>query len=131
MVELLQAIDDFLYVPVLVLILICGGLYFTFRTGFVQIRLLKESIKLIMEPPATEGENHVSSFQALMVSTASRVARVILSVCLQQFVSEDRVLYSGCGSLRSLGLPVLSWKVLWHRSIKALISVLQKTAKRR
>jgi AGCS family alanine or glycine:cation symporter len=73
MVDILQAIDDFLYVPILVLILILGGLYFTIRTGFVQIRLLKESIKLIMEPPASEGENHVSSFQALMVSTASRV----------------------------------------------------------
>ncbi|MBP3871058.1 MAG: alanine:cation symporter family protein [Faecalicoccus sp.] len=73
MVDILQAIDDFLYVPILVLILILGGLYFSIRTGFVQIRLLKESIKLIMEPPASKGENHVSSFQALMVSTASRV----------------------------------------------------------
>jgi AGCS family alanine or glycine:cation symporter len=51
-------------------VLILGGLYFTVRTGFVQLRLLKEAINVILEKPAVQGS--VSSFGALMISTASQ-----------------------------------------------------------
>lgn len=63
--------NDALYTYILVLLLIFAGLYFTFRTKFVQLRLLGESIKVITEKnPEHKG---ISSFQALMISTASRV----------------------------------------------------------
>ena len=52
-------------------ILILGGLYFTLRTSFVQLRLIKEALRVVMEKPATAG--NISSFGALMISTASRV----------------------------------------------------------
>ena len=39
--------------------------------GFIQFRLLKESIKVVTEKP--KGKNSVSSFEALMISTASLV----------------------------------------------------------
>lgn len=55
----------------LAIVLILGGLYFTFRTKFVQIRLLGETIRVLREKP--EGKDKISSFGALMVSTASRV----------------------------------------------------------
>ena len=55
----------------LALLLFCGGLYFTVRTRFPQFRLFKESIRVVSEKPATEGS--ISSFGALMISTASRV----------------------------------------------------------
>ncbi|MBO7667383.1 MAG: alanine:cation symporter family protein [Firmicutes bacterium] len=55
----------------LALLLFCGGLYFTIRTKFPQFRLFKESIRVVGEKPATEGA--ISSFGALMISTASRV----------------------------------------------------------
>ena len=55
----------------LALLLFCGGLYFTVRTRFPQFRMFKESIRVVMEKPATEGS--ISSFGALMISTASRV----------------------------------------------------------
>ncbi|MBP3238297.1 MAG: alanine:cation symporter family protein [Lachnospiraceae bacterium] len=71
MTEILTKIDDVLYVPVLTIILAAAGLFFTARTGFVQLRKAKEACRLLMEKP--DAENHVSSFQALMVSTASRV----------------------------------------------------------
>lgn len=70
-VEILNKIDSIMYYPILLIVLAVAGLYFTVQTHFVQLRLLKESIRLIMEPPA--GKDSVSSFQALMVSTASRV----------------------------------------------------------
>ena len=71
MVNVLNTIDSYLYYPVLILVLIAGGLYFSGRIKFAQIRLFGESVRVVMEKP--EGDNQVSSFQALMVSTASRV----------------------------------------------------------
>ena len=61
---------DFLYTWILVALLIITGLYFSIRTRFVQIRLLPESLKVIVEKKSNPG---ISSFQALMISTASRV----------------------------------------------------------
>ena len=55
----------------LALVLFCGGLYFTVRTKFPQFRLFKESIHVISEKP--RDKNSISSFGALMISTASRV----------------------------------------------------------
>ena len=78
-------VDEYMYYPVLIIILAFGGLYFTFRTRFVQVRLFGEACKLIVEKPS--GKQHVSSFQALMVSTASRVGTgniigVATAICL-------------------------------------------------
>lgn len=64
-------INDIMYGYLLIIILILGGLYFSFKTKFVQIRLIKEQIKAVTEKPSEEGG--ISAFQALMVSTASRV----------------------------------------------------------
>lgn len=82
--NILNNIDSFLYYPVLIIVLIAGGIYFTCRIRFAQIRLFPESLRVVMEKP--EGE-HVSSFQALMVSTASRVGTgniigVSTAICL-------------------------------------------------
>ena len=71
--DFLNKTDDFLYFPVLIIIMTIAGLYFSFRTGFVQIRLFKESCKLLLEPSEDRSGKTVSSFQALMISTASRV----------------------------------------------------------
>ena len=51
--------------------LIGTGLYFTVRARFPQLRLFRSACKAVMEKP--EDDQSVSSFQALMVSTASRV----------------------------------------------------------
>ncbi len=62
---------DVLYQPWCVpLLLIAGGIYFTIRTGLMQVRFFGESIRVVKERPAQGG---ISSFGALMVSTASRV----------------------------------------------------------
>ena len=55
----------------LALVLFLGGLYFTIRTKFIQVRLFGESVKVVSEKPEQEGA--ISSFGALMISTASRV----------------------------------------------------------
>ncbi|MDD5824152.1 MAG: alanine/glycine:cation symporter family protein [Firmicutes bacterium] len=65
-------INNILYQPFIVpLLLVVSGIYFTCRTGFLQVRLFGEMFRVIKERP--KSENGVSSFGALMVSTASRV----------------------------------------------------------
>ena len=66
-----NSVDDYMYFPILVIVLAAAGLFFTFRTRGVQIRLFGTACKLIVEKPTDS--RRVSSFQALMVSTASRV----------------------------------------------------------
>lgn len=78
-------VDEVMYYPILIIVLAAAGLFFTFRTKFVQIRLFGTACKLIVEKPASSQK--VSSFQALMVSTASRVGTgnivgVSTAICL-------------------------------------------------
>ncbi len=88
--SIVASISDALYSYVLIILLVAGGLYFTFRTKFAQFRLFKEQIRAVTEKPA-DGKG-VSSFQALMVSTASRVGTgnivgVSTALCLGGFGS--------------------------------------------
>ncbi|MBR6019910.1 MAG: alanine:cation symporter family protein [Lachnospiraceae bacterium] len=83
--EILGKIDDFLYYPVLIIVMALAGIYFTVLTKGVQIRLFPESLRLLKEPP--EDKKNVSSLQAMLVSTASRVGTgniigVSTAICL-------------------------------------------------
>ena len=48
-------------------------MYFTVRTKGVQVRYIKDMFTQLTEKKHVQGEKSISSFQALMVSTASRV----------------------------------------------------------
>ena len=68
----INVVSGILYQPWCVpLILLAGGIILTIRSKFIQVRLFTECFKVITEKPTTEGG--ISSFGALMVSTASRV----------------------------------------------------------
>ena len=69
--QIIGSISNFMYSYLLIVLLLAAGLYFTIRTKFVQFRLFGESIRVVGERPEQAGST--SSFQALMVSTASRV----------------------------------------------------------
>lgn len=88
--QLISSVNNALYSYILIIVLVAGGLYFTFRTKFAQFRLFGEQIKSVTEKPQ-DGKG-VSSFQALMVSTASRVGTgniigVSTALCLGGFGS--------------------------------------------
>lgn len=88
--KIVGTINDALYGYVLIILLIAAGLYFTFRTGFAQFRLFPHQIRAVTEKPSDK--QNVSSFQALMVSTASRVGTgniigVSTAICLGGFGS--------------------------------------------
>lgn len=83
-------ISNALYSYILIILLVLSGLYFTVRTRFSQFRLFKSQILSVTEKP--KDKNSVSSFQALMVSTASRVGTgniigVSTAICLGGFGS--------------------------------------------
>ena len=70
--SIILKISDILYYPLVVpLLLVFAGVYFTIRSKGIQIRMFKEMFKVVSEKPKEAGG--VSSFAALMVSTASRV----------------------------------------------------------
>ena len=88
--DFIASFSDAFYSYILIIILLLGGLYFTVRSKFVQIRLLREEVRVVGEKPADK--KGVSSFQALMVSTASRVGTgniigVSTAICLGGFGS--------------------------------------------
>ena len=80
-----NAISGVLYDPWVPLFLVVAGVFFTFRSKLIQIRLLPEAFRVIKEKPKTKGAT--SSLGALLISTASRVGTgnivgVSTAICL-------------------------------------------------
>ena len=72
--DILGQINDLMYTYLLLFLLLGTGLYFSIRSRFAQVRLMKEGFRILTEKAEVEdGKKQVSSFQALMISTASRV----------------------------------------------------------
>lgn len=69
--QIITKTDDVLYTWCLIYMLAGAGIFFTIRTGFVQIRLFKDAMRCMLEKKSSD--KGVSSFQALMIATASRV----------------------------------------------------------
>ena len=92
----LELVNDFLWGwHSLVFVLVLCGIYFTFRTKFVQFRMFPEMCRLLVESsPRGKEKHHVSSFQAFALSYSHwRSWRSILDVV----DSLDRLGHSFCG----------------------------------
>lgn len=70
LINITDAISTWTYSNVLFWVLLAAGIFFTIRTKFVQIRMFPEGIRVLTEKSHDGG---ISSFQALMIATASRV----------------------------------------------------------
>ena len=83
--ELITSINDVVWGYVLIFVLVGCGVWFTFKTRFVQFRMVGEMFRLltdsavstveeqVKEQRAGEKSKHISSFQAFAVSVATRV----------------------------------------------------------
>ena len=75
--DFILSINDFIWTYILIAMLITIGVYFTFKTKFVQFTNFKEMFKLLGEGTGSENKdkskNEISSFQAFCIGTASRV----------------------------------------------------------
>ena len=70
-------LNDALWTYLLIGVLVLCGLYFSWRTKFVQFRYVHEMIRVLGESvprgSSSQSHKHVSSFQAFAVSVATRV----------------------------------------------------------
>ncbi|WP_302226211.1 alanine/glycine:cation symporter family protein [Veillonella magna] len=72
--NLVNTINGFLWDYIIIVLLIGAGFWFTLTTKFVQLRRLREMVRLLGEGIGVKtAGNTISSFQAFCVSTASRV----------------------------------------------------------
>jgi AGCS family alanine or glycine:cation symporter len=81
--ELISAVNDAVWGYALIYLLVGCGLWFTWRTRFVQFRMVGEMLRLLTDTAVDTVETqvqepgkrqkHISSFQAFAVSVATRV----------------------------------------------------------
>lgn len=72
LIPLLNAIDDFIWGPPLIILLFGSGIFLTIRLGLIQVFRLPLALKLIFSAKSN-GEGDVSSFKALCVALAATV----------------------------------------------------------
>ena len=85
--EVITTVNDAVWGYVLIFALVCCGVWFTWRTRFVQFRMVGEMLRLLTDSAVNTVEDqtqiakkdkrgkakHISSFQAFAVSVATRV----------------------------------------------------------
>ena len=90
--------NDILWSYVLIVMLVGLGIWFSLRTRFVQVRCLKEMVRLLKEGVGQKTEhNHISSFH--FVSALLPVLVLVILPALRSLSSAvvpER--FSGCGS---------------------------------
>ncbi|MBQ1219079.1 MAG: sodium:alanine symporter family protein, partial [Bacteroidales bacterium] len=74
--QVLTDINDVVWTYILIALLIGCALYFSFKTKFLQFRMVGEMIRLLGNSTSgknEQGRKQISSFEAFVVSLASRV----------------------------------------------------------
>ncbi|MCI5851891.1 MAG: alanine:cation symporter family protein, partial [Sutterellaceae bacterium] len=84
MEQLVTTVSNIVWSPALVALCLLGGLWFSIRGRFLQIRLFGEMTRLLFQKK--KGEIGISSFQALTMTLAGRVgtgniAGVATAIC--------------------------------------------------
>ncbi len=74
MLDFITQLNNALWGYLLIAALLGCGIWFTWRTRFVQFRMMGEMLRLLTDSPiSTSREQYISSFQAFAVSVATRV----------------------------------------------------------
>ncbi|TDQ53060.1 alanine/glycine:cation symporter family protein [Actinorugispora endophytica] len=75
MTDALGVVNDNFWTFLVIPLLVIASLYFTVRSGAVQLRLVPEMLRTMFETPeaAPDGKKAISSFQAFSISAAARV----------------------------------------------------------
>ena len=73
--NVIDVLNNFLWTYVLIAVLIGLGIWFTFKTNFVQFKYLPEMFRVLFDKRSisAKGKKGTSSFQAFAISAASRV----------------------------------------------------------
>lgn len=104
MPEFFSFINEILWGSVMIYLLLGAGCWFTWRTGFIQFRYIRQfsrSLKGSLSPQP----GGLTSFQALCTSLAARLAAVTWPAWRWLSPQAVPARYSGCGSR-----PSLAWR---------------------
>ena len=71
--KIVNIVNDIVWSPALVVLLVAAGLYFTIRTRCVQVRRLPLMVRLLFNSGNTSEGKTISSFQAFCVALSGRV----------------------------------------------------------
>ena len=76
--QIVSSVNDIVWSPALIVLLIGAGLYFSFRTRFIQVRKVRQMCRLLFKGGASNedpsgGAKGISSFQAFCVALSGRV----------------------------------------------------------
>ena len=71
MQAVVDTLSGIIWSPVLVYLALGAGLFFSFQTRLVQVRLFGEMVRLLFK--GRESDKGISTFQALAVSLSGRV----------------------------------------------------------
>lgn len=63
--------NDFIWTYIVIALLLGVGVYFTYRTRFLQVRMIKEMVRVLKE--GRKEKEGISPFQAFAISMAARV----------------------------------------------------------
>ncbi|WP_156308443.1 alanine/glycine:cation symporter family protein [Sphingobacterium endophyticum] len=69
--NIISSISNLVWSDVFIYLCLCTGLYFSFRTGFLQVAYLKDMLKLLFAKK--KGDEGISSFQAFALAISGRV----------------------------------------------------------
>lgn len=70
--KFLQSVDDFVWGPPLMVLILAGGIYLTVRMGILQIRKLPLALKWMVKNEES-GEGEVTSFGALCTALSATI----------------------------------------------------------
>ena len=100
--DALVTIDDFVWGPVMLVLLVGTGIFLTIRTKALCWRNLPYALRSVLSKEARQktGDGDVSPFSALTTALAATSAPETLSVSPPPWCPAVRVRWSGCGSPR-------------------------------
>ena len=105
----LTTTNDFIWTYLVIALLLGVGVYFTYRSRFLQVRMLKEMLRVLKEGRKEKRESHRSKH---LPSVWQHVSEQGISQGLPSLLrSVDLVQSSGCGSSRLSVLPQALLKV--------------------
>ena len=113
-------------VSLLIILLIPTGIYFTIRTRFLPVRLFGDMVRALTGKKKEDGS--LSTFQTLIVSTATRVGMGNLVGVVAAVSAGGAGAVSGCGSQRSSVLQLRLSRQHLHSFIKKKIRFTEATA---
>ncbi len=69
--EIIKGVNDIVWSNALIFVALASGIFYSFKTRFVQIRMVKEMVRLLFGGKSSE--RGVSSFQAFAIAISGRV----------------------------------------------------------